>query len=626
MNPNEIFQSYQETPSTDAKYEEEELDVPHTVNGPLTVPVTPQLQKRLNDKIIYIRNKVLFVDFFKNQREKIVSMASDPKNVESLFENFEEYSEIDAKPILSSDVTYSSDFEIVSSLLLLSHLLINLFLVEVSLRGALQDQQFLQKFPESLSIYHQRLLSDIPKSENAHEIYKELAEFYDKDKLGVPEDYAFMVKNLDQQSVLHLIREFKSNDDFFSLQYYREMFHYYKSGDFLNYEQTDLHSSTKSVLPVYFNSIERNSSEVLQKIIQAFDAYAVSQNHLELLIDVTQSIFSSHKYTPTVEVFKVLMDKFGEHGLNNYQTIAYNCLPQYKHMPISLAENNGKPGPRFYYQFQHLIEEVPEFLNTLLSYLLLRNDKVTFLELLKFFRLRANRDYENYLNKSKYRELISRSSFAYAYNCLRIEELANEMPLIFTTDDPMIVSIDSIFKAIEGCIKFKRFEFIDPLFNNLVIFILNPNKCNGKKLLPLSLGSTSEILDHTNHFLLLAEDLSLDDYSNIILDKTMMKLLLEASKESDDIGRLLWIIPHLDRYLQHHLSTEECVGHIKKFAAKNFDTDFQDNESSMAIDTELIRLIYDTCTHLKVDGKVNTYNKILHFDSLWPVYGSSTCT
>lgn len=580
------------------------------------IAITPQLQRRLNDKIVNIRNKVLLVDYFKSQREKIISRASDPKNIELMFNESlnEPLQYIIPSETQPSDRTYTGDFEMVSSLLLLAHLFLNLFLVQVSLRHALSDTTLLSKYPESLSIYHHKLLSEIPTTENPHEIYSQLAQICTKDTLQ--NNYIKIITNLDKQLVTSFISQFKSNDDFFSLKYYREMFHYYKSGNFLNYQQTDLHASTKSCQPIYFNSVERNNEEILETIDYAFKKYSASKNDLELLIDITKGLLENHTYTPTVEIFKELMDRFGEQKLYNYQTIVYDCLPQYKHMAITLAESHGKLAPRFLYQLQYLVEEVPEFLNTLLNYLIQHDDEATFLELLKFFRLRSLRDYELHFKKSQYGSLISRSSFSKVYNHFRINELAKEMALVFDTDDPMIVSLDSTLKAIEGCIKFKRFEFIDPLFNRLVIFLLNPKHCDNQILVPLSLGSTLEIVEHSNRFLLLAENPSVEDFSKILFDKRMMKLLLRASKESGDIGRLLWIIPHLDVYLARHLSTEKCQRHIEQFAAKKMDSDFYHNEKETAIDTELIRLIYDTCTHLKVDGKVVTYNELLHFDSL----------
>lgn len=584
-------------------------------NIPTSIPMTSQLQKRHNDKIVYTRNKVLLVDYFKSQRVKIIARASDPKNIELMFnDSLGDPLQHVVPSETESPETYTGDFEMVSSLLLMAHLFLNLFLVQVCLRQALHDTTLLSKYPETLPIYHQKLLSKIPTTENPHEIYMELAQLCTKETLQ--NDYINIIANLDQQLVVDLVGEFKSNNDFFSLKYYREMFHYYKSGNFLNYQQTDLHASTKSRQPIYFNSVERSNEEMLGTIDFAFKKYSTTKNDLELLIDITKGLYHSHKYTPTVEIFKELMDRFGEVRLYNYQAIVYDCLPQYRHMPVTLAESHGKVAPRFLYQLQYLVEEVPEFLNTLLDYLIRRDDKATFLELLKFFRLRSLRDYESHFKKSQYGSLISRSSFSKVYNNFRIDELAKEMLLVFDTDDPMVVSLDSTLTAIEGCIKFKRFEFIDPLFNKLVIFILNPEKCDNKILLPLSLGSTLEILEHSNRFLLLAENPSIEDFSKILFDKRMMKLLLRASKESDDIGRLLWIIPHLDQYLDRHLSTEKCQRHIEQFAAKIFDSDFYHNEKEIAIDTELIRLIYDTCTHLKVDGKVVSYNKLLHFDSL----------
>ncbi|ODV82341.1 uncharacterized protein CANTADRAFT_29611, partial [Suhomyces tanzawaensis NRRL Y-17324] len=500
--------------------------------------------KRSASKIESIAQDRALAETFHKHRSKVVEIFRDETNIKKLFTNPEKaepvrsYAELQ-KALGSSSLSSSgekhlltyTDSDMKASILFLATSLINSVLVEINL------QSFEQFF-----------------------------------------------HNLDSEAISGLLLELKSSDAFNSIETLRLYFQHFKSSQYVNYDRSDYSKAVQNNNFVKFSSQTIDNSEYFQGFKEAFDEYKNSKTtrelaHLDLLINIVKVLLRSSQFTPNVEIFQVLMDEFGKLELYNFQSVVYQSIPQYKHRQTVLAspqdELSVSKVPKMAYHVQEAVEQNPAFLRTLIDYHIIRNDSESFKQLLSFYRLDDIIQHEKVLNKSYLAGLMSKSRF------IRHKERQLEIePITYSCEEPLLIPLDTIHHTIKGCIQLEQFQFIDLLFNKIIVHAME-KEASGWQLL-------------------VSQSYSPKEFASKIFTKELFKVLLRASTKSDDLGRIMWLMPHLDNYLETHMDK-----HLTKINANELE--------SSPIDPELINEIYIALNTFGLEGKLVSYNQLLNF-------------
>lgn len=583
-------------------------------------------KKRFPDHINQYNIKKNLSKSFLTQRENISDLFSQESNIADLFkdsraENKTKTRSVGTYEVMKRNLNNGKNLlyyrsEIQNSLMLLATYFINSILVEINVRKTFHDQA-IKKYSSS-TLFRESLFDNIKSKDKKNEMYKILVGLYDLEESGVPNCLDQFMAKLHLESVDKLINiDLKRSDEFNSLEFLRYTFTHIKTTQYLNYDHSDTLKFIKSECPVAFNSMEINNEEFLEKFNMCFNSYNPEEplGHLELLVSLVRVILSSQKYTPNYSIFIHLLEKFENCNLLNYQSLVYDSLPSIDDSRLILAnpaEGYQKQG-RMSHQFQELIEKNPNFLVSLLRYQVPRGDLFTLQELLTFFNLKQVQDHAKLLKKTNLLSLVSQSRFKNKEIRLAFVE--------FKSDEPILVLVDSIYTAIDCCIKLKQYEYIDLLLTKL---ILNLCEKDSQLKVVLSFGNNENSALDCRDSLLISKGLSLTTIESKIFTKDIFKLLLKTCVESDDVGRLLWLLPHLDNYLATNIeSSKTHIESIAEFLNKSMLNEepisedeyrnFVDANKRSKIDMDLISNIYQALKVLRLDGRILTYDAMLHF-------------
>lgn len=580
------------------------------------------LSEKFNQKIDLInQNRSLNKDFTLH-RLKLIDIIEIDKNIDDLF-----------KDSCNSDVDYVTSYndlasrfngltyhnEISSSLLLLCQLILNYIVIELNLRNSMEKKV---SSSESDFLYRD-LFVRIHLEKDKLTILSLLKPWLNDFKPANIDDF---FKNLDKSKIQSLLNSFSQSDDLFSVELYRTLFTHIKSNQHLNYERSDITKFVKNNNTIKFTSNTTSNEEYIEKltpIINDYTSYLTTHKtflqdeaysnyfsdkdnenlknlttdqqsfikkhenyHLNLGLEIVKVLLSCDKFIPDFDLFKYLLDHFRSLNLLNYQTLVYKSLPSYQHQPTVLIDS---PTLDFYH-FQSIIETNPEILSSLLSYTQSRNDVETSKSLLSFYLLDDVANYERVLKSTTIHPILSKSNFTKHKD----RQIASNV--YYKCDNPLMISVESIYISINCCIDLGLFEYIDSLFNKIVISGI---EIDDELKIVLTLGN-SESNDDIEYQMLLAKDYSPYEISTKVFTKQIFKLFLKASRVSDDLGRLMWLLPHLDEYLKRNLV---YISNIP-----------EDNPQDTPLDYELIKETFDTLGHHGLEGKIKTYEKLLNFE------------
>lgn len=381
------------------------------------------------------------------------------------------------------------------------------------------------------------------------------------------------------------------------LELFREIFSYHKSTRALNYANSDVWAATKNTSLVHFGA-ETGDAELVAKFERAFAGHPTS---VGLALELAAAIYTSHKFVPTYAAVAALLE--GLAAYSDLLRIVVHLLAPYPAIRTALATES-----KYQVHFLRAVEQHPPMLGTLLRYAVRADDAHLFGELLRFFALADLQVYEKTLDASKLHGIIAKSRYTSAFR--KLVHTDKRPRLVFELDDPILVPQATVVDAIEGCIHFGLFEYIDSLFNKMAIFLV----AGPPRQVPLSFGTIREKVDELNTRLLLAQQLSPQDHSLAVMDKRTLKAMLRATQRSRDDGRLMWLSPHLDHYVYTHLQDENTQRHLDQMASR--DEKFWEDDASCPLDYELLQLIHDTLARLGMPGLFNTYSNILDFSVL----------
>ncbi|KAK6461140.1 hypothetical protein DFJ63DRAFT_337045 [Scheffersomyces coipomensis] len=533
-----------------------------------------------------VRESKQIADNFLQHRSKIVSIFQDnPDNIDALFQDHHHYySDVNANDgdnEISSITSYGqipqhlqienliyNDIDIKSSLLLLSTSLVNAVLVELNL-----DKLLLQQGDESM-IIDDKIINEIKDPFKQQSILKILSTIYDKDVYGTPKSFKDFFANLDKEEVTKFLSQLKVSDSFNSIETYRKNFLYFKSSQFLNYNDNNdnikfMESRTNSI-KFYNNDI--NNDEYIKKFDNQFDHYSGDRNHLNLALGISSHLITCSKHIPNYQIFKYLLDKFDTLKLHNYESLVYKSLFQFKHQSLVLSSSSSPSMVALH--FQHLLQSNASILSSLIKYQVNRRELTTFKQLLSFLNFKDISHFERLLNQTKFQPLISKSMY-YKTN-LNLKELNNNIAF----PKPLYLLPQDIYDIMNSCIEFKQFQYLDSLFNKLIIHSINDE----------SHKITLNPDDSNKDFLLLNSTLSIEEIHSKMFNDKLFEILIRSSRLSSDLGRLMWILPHLDQFLNDYVKRQPMLNN-----------------------PALIKEIYLSLKQFGIEGKIYSYHELLNF-------------
>ncbi|CAD1811026.1 hypothetical protein FOB58_002066 [Candida parapsilosis] len=308
--------------------------------------------------------------------------------------------------------------------------------------------------------------------------------------------------------------QIKSSTEFISLEQYRLNFHAYKSSQWLSTANAD---TSNGINPIVFKSSKHSSGPIIKSLEIAFEHYASSTSklaHLQLALQIVHILTSPHDNIPTIKLWSYLLDKLGNCQLINYQQIVYLSLFQYKHQPTVLADPPPTAdsifAPLMADHFVHLIAQDPEMLIPLLRYQLLRKDETMFLELLSFLTLDKIAS-EMQVIKSP---MLSKSKY----------KMPKYVPGLDLDERLLTISRASMYQIMEMAIEFQLYQYLDLLFNKIVL--------HSRDRSSIELNYVEDVL-----------------VEGKVFDDALFGILLDAAVKSNDLGRVVWLLPFIDEYI-----------------------------------------------------------------------------
>lgn len=494
-----------------------------------------------------------------------------------------------------------------SIMCLIVHFL-NTILVEINLRKDLIPDDPVNNF--SPGIFRDDILNQIKDKSKKREIIQIMDAFHDSSSTAMKDLFNHQTK---------------ISDHFNSLEFWRYNFMNYKSGQYLNYDHSDTMANIQGLQFIRYESTEVNDDEILAKFAKSFQEFDLKRQddsllHLNLIVEIISTLFTCTKTIPSVLIFKYLLDKFGQMELYNYQSIVYDNLPSYETCLTSLADpiESNRHAPRLCHQLIDVIESKPEILESLIEYQTVRGDVKTFMELLRFYRLREAAAYEKALLRTTLSALVSKSRFL----SNRSASMENEDFIFNNQRRPLLVPISTIYQTINACIELKQFEYIDLLFSKLVLFNVR-YRDQDERFVALTVGAPETDEDYS---FLISENLTPSEVAKEVINRDLLLLLLRACREGKDLGRLLWMMPYLDQYIEGNMmEAKPHIEVIKKYYNEslihgiyNLVSIFEDSDSQQPINSEFINSLYETLEMFGIDGKIYKYDSYFEFKKTIP--------
>lgn len=535
-----------------------------------------RVQKRFHEKLQDIHDNRALHASFQKHRHNIVKLLDSPANIEALFNGKPNDPHIKSYEELTTimDLTYYD--EIQNSIMYFVSLLINSILVELNIRRRFSPHDLPPVTEHSLFLYRD-IVKDSKDEDKKVETLKLLSNLYPKEE-GVPQSFEQFFKLLDHPSVFQLVNRDLKSDSFNSLEATRLHFMHYMSSQYLNYEHGDYLNSMELNRLVEFKSSEVRNEEIEKLFLQSFTAYKANDfklHHLRLALEICLTLLQSHTFTPSYRIFTMLMDNFGEAGLYQYQTLALEAMCSYKDKTSLLAE--GQLNTK---HFIEMVEKEHLSLASLAKYYGARDDETSFQNLLAIFRFEEILQHEWVLERSYISSLVSKSRFIRS-------KIHITSSMTFETNEAIFVPVEAIYEVIKTCILLQQFQYIDHLVNKLLMHSVSRDDAI---YIALRLGD-----DQTP--LLISQTDDSGKLASQVFTKDLFKILIRASRESEDLGRMMWILPHLDHYLEENLQ-DSNIRALQQ----------EEDSKDMHVDQELVQEIYNALRMFSLEGKLAFYD------------------
>lgn len=414
---------------------------------------------------------------------------------------------------------------ILNPLMVLSHQFVKAFLVEVNLKNALGNKEIASLIHPDSILLHEDLFAFMSHDNDKEELLSKLYALRDGKK---SESSPWNV--LDENTVAELSRDFSDSEAFRNngLQRYDLLQHL--SGRWLNYEHSDTLASIQASHPPRFASSVFNSEEYIREMREVFSRYNLTQEPNRkpiLLLQLAKALAAGGDCIPTCSVFEFLLDSFGKSGLYNYQSMVYDVLPAFQFHQFAYADSPHQEGfaPNSSTHFEHLIEEYPEFLATLMEYQVPRNNSETFQHLLEYFELSTSASLATL-------SILPTFSRAVGSNPLGLLEKGSEVS----------VGLNTIARVLESCVKMHDYPALDKILNKL---ILNLRQTTDGVRIILNAVKDENTLIYKK---------APNSIPSLIFNEKILLLLGGAYLEMRDRKRARWLMPHVQFHLKESKS------------------------------------------------------------------------
>lgn len=572
---------------------------------------------------------------YQYQCAQVTTFFDDPRNSAMVFQDAQSpsYSYNNMLSLLGNSqegdpptLSYASPL-ISSSIRMLAHYFAMSVLVEVNVERLFHQHEH----GAATSYIFTNLRRLIDKTNLLDQLYEAIAPLCMEDTQ--PLSIKRLIRSLDSSAVDQFIANLpKDIYNFHSHQLYRQLFMNFKLGYYINYEDSDCKVGMRAENLSAFSSATVDDAALLKSFDLCFDQYKralpSTTAHLNLLFSLCAALLRQSSCIPSYRIFGYLLDKLGAEGLFHYQSLIFLSIFRYEHAPTLLATHKSPSPPLAAFHFEHLVVEYPDIILSIFKYCASRGDTAMLERMFSFLRLQEVVAQNRVLSRLSIASILSKSRFTRQSSKLRFAE-----PLVFSTDDPLYVLVDTIHSCIEACIDLGLFQFIDLIMDKVVLHAVESRVEIGSPIrVALSFGndiSKTAALHSTDkeapYVLMLAQGYSAREFARKLFGKRLFKLLLRACDEADDMGRLLWLMPHLDDYINHQLL--ECdpinclhIENIKLYVADSTSVDdtFADQDASAPIDMELISLIFKTLLKFGMEAKLLDFNSILSFSQTIP--------
>lgn len=471
--------------------------------------LSPQIMaKRLREEN-YAKNQLSLAQKFVREREAYKSLVKQPELLDGLFsESAADHNDALSEYRVTSDTsstgeahhiarTYMSPMQ--NSLMLLTSLIVKKFLVEFNFRRAFHDETLLDVYPED-RYWTENDLSNSLSS-------------YDRDRiLEILDSLQESGVNVTMKDVL---ADIGNNEAFDSPHLKRHEFYRYKSGHWLNYANSDVTNLMESGPRPLFLSPRVNDDEYMAKISSLFSAYKSDSHpfkHVNLALGVAKVLANGGKYSPSLLLFRVLLDKFGEHGLYSYQSLVHDSLPGFENgekEPLSERQDADKATQELYLR---LIESDPQYLNSLINVESRKKNSANLHYLL------------NYLEPTA-------ANSSSAFLPLFLKNKAHNQTGHMTTK-PLLVDLATIESALTACAQTGDYERMDRILIKLFANLVHT-------------PTGTQICLHNNTFPHVRN-------ASRFLSENILTLLAETYIKRSDIVRLQWLWPHVSAHVKRH--------------------------------------------------------------------------
>ncbi|KAK6205145.1 uncharacterized protein RJT21DRAFT_117614 [Scheffersomyces amazonensis] len=532
--------------------------------------------KHFKRRVEDAREKKATAESFVKHRSNIVGIFNKTSdNVDLLFkdqnhkENYKHipitsYKEIPG--LVKVEKLEYNDASIKSSLMLLAISLINSVLVELNVRKLL-----LQEGPQvKTALINDMFINNIRQQQQQQNILKLLSNLYDKSQ-GTPTDFKLFFSRLDREATSNFINDIKTSDHFNSIRTYRNLFTFFKSSQYLTYYGSINQFNESKHNVIKFHSTRLNNDEYLSGFNSSFNQFNQDGDHLNLAIGIASTLLTCQNGIPNMVIFKFLLDTFHQVGLYNFESLVHNSMFEYKHQSLVLS----KAFPSYQsMHFRHLIEDTPTILPSLIRYQVHRQNGPLLRQLLSFLNINEVISYEKLLDKTKLTSMISKSMYYKNYSERYIPSNT------FTCLTPLYIMSQDIYDIMNSCISMHQYQHIDALFNKLILHTINDNTSR----VCLNVSKVNE------NSLILNSNLPYPEIHAMIFNNTVFEILIRAARLSQDLGRMMWVLPHLDEYLSDPNRCQTIVN-----------------------DTKLTKEIYSALKLFGLEGKLNTYESMFNF-------------
>lgn len=459
---------------------------------------------------------------YARDRESYKKLIHMPALVDQLFPDFKCSAETDScseKNQLNPDseqleaLTYTKTYlsPIQNSLMLISSSIVKQFLAELNVRLAFKDETLMDKYKDENYLTSNELLRNLSRKESSF-IDELLAAFSENDSVSISE----------------ILPDLAYTETFNSARLKREDFYNYKSAHWLNYADSDTMNQIFSEVRPRFLSLVVNDEEYVSKFRSLFASYEADTHpfkHLNLALNVARVLAKGGKFSPSPSIFRILLEKFGETRLFNYQSLVYDGLPSFENGELRPLTERNDADINTQKLYLKLIEKDPEYLKGLMDYEYRKNKRANLRFLLGYFEVPTHSACENMTFLPLFLAKPMKSNY-------------------HSSTDPLSshlsVGIETVESALSICARIGNYETMDR-----ILVLLLSNLVRSADGVRVFLNELPKVYQNVTSW----QDL---------FTETGLLTLGNAYLKDRDPARIQWLVPLVEEYLRDH-SSESLV-------------------------------------------------------------------